>query len=296
MEESENDNIMEESVSEDDDIMEEPLSEDDLQIFRLLGSGAYGKVYLGKILRTNTSVAIKQIPIEKNVSAKREIAILGYATDQGRCHSLIQCLYGSFKTETSYYIITEYINGSDLEGFLKKGPHPIEKIEEIVEHIKEGLQYLHSKSIAHRDIKLENFLTSSQGEVKIIDFGLSCTDALPKVRCTGLSNLGTVIYWGPEHYHPDFKDKFNMDIWIKADVFAFGVLAYELATGKLLNSGLLGSKKNPNSVKAKAIMGQFKHIYVDVSLFESPYLKILIEECLISDPLTRPELSDFQTK
>lgn len=123
-----------------------------------------------------------------------EIAILK------ACHSKhIGAVLDVFEDEAHLYIVQEFIDGFNLADFLKGGVPRIEKVtKKIVSGLIEGLQYLHSLGIAHRDIKLENIMLSiTTNEVisKFIDFGLS------KVLLTGETSderFGTIAYCSPE--------------------------------------------------------------------------------------------------
>jgi hypothetical protein len=120
------------------------------------------------------------------------------------------------------------VRGTTLRAALASGPYPRERLLETVTQIAEALDAAHRHGIVHRDLKPENVLISDDGRLKIVDFGIARTlspvpDAQAGLTLTG-ARLGTPGYMAPEQLRGQPADA-------RVDIFAFGVMAYELATG-----------------------------------------------------------------
>lgn len=150
---------------------------DDYIIGKQIGQGAYALVYLGMCVKSNTKVALKiyqkekMKDIQRQKSIRREIKIMKRIN-----HPNITKLYDVIETDTQVVLVMEYISGGSTHGYLKSKPN--RRIDEnnarkIFSQLISCLQYLHSKCIAHRDIKLENVMLDNNRNVKLIDFGFS---------------------------------------------------------------------------------------------------------------------------
>lgn len=140
-------------------------------------------------------------------------------------HPHIVKIYEAFETEDNVYLVMEYVEGGSLHTYLREKPN--RRLEEadaqrIFKQIMTALQYCHRKSIAHRDIKLENILLDQDRNVKLIDFGFSTcipNDKKIKMFC------GTPSYMGPEIV---MKEEYAGP---PADIWASAVLLYALMNG-----------------------------------------------------------------
>lgn len=140
-------------------------------------------------------------------------------------HPNIVKIFEAFETENHVYLVMEYVGGGSLHSYLKEKPH--RRLEEedakfIFKQILTALHYCHRKSIAHRDIKLENILLDENKQVKLIDFGFSTcipNDKKIKMFC------GTPSYMAPEIVA---KEEYAGP---PADMWASGVLLYALMNG-----------------------------------------------------------------
>eukprot|EP00045_Choanoeca_perplexa_P016796 m.231215 g.231215 ORF g.231215 m.231215 type:complete len:1657 (-) comp17362_c0_seq1:123-5093(-) len=208
---------------------------------RLLSSGAYGSVWLGHHIETHEQVAIKilkkQEMVNKNV-VKQVLAerdILQFA----RNPFLIN-LYCSLTTKESLYIVMEYASGGDLAAYLKNmGPMPLKDARRYFAETVLAVEYIHDFGIIHRDLKPDNLIISSDGHIKLTDFGLSKIGLMtrttvmveertsPEVEPTpkeGSQVLGTPDYIAPEVILGAGYDK-AVDWW------SMGVILYEFLTG-----------------------------------------------------------------
>lgn len=148
-----------------------------------IGRGNYGVVWEGKNKETGQKVAIKILnPVSSSTKEKilEEIRALKKISTPS-CSPSVVCYYDSFEKDDQIYVVMEYIEGKNMKGFmdeLKKRGEPEEKICKhliaIVKDICGGLDYLNSKDIIHRDVKMENIMITPQFQPKLIDLGLSC--------------------------------------------------------------------------------------------------------------------------
>lgn len=127
-------------------------------------------------------------------------------------------------TPDNLYLITEFIDGQDLEDYLLDShPIPADALVEIARGLFSGLAYAHGKGVIHRDIKPSNVMISSEGRVKITDFGLARVDDLPNITVHG-EVVGTPAYMSPEQARVS-------DLNPRTDLFSAGATLYQLATG-----------------------------------------------------------------
>ncbi|KAH0787591.1 Aurora kinase A [Histomonas meleagridis] len=195
---------------------------DDFEIGRPLGTGKFGRVYLAREKRTHYIVALKvlyksqiqQAGVEHQL--RREIEIQSHL-----CHPHILRLYGYFYDQTRVYIILEYASEGELFKLLREKGHFDEPTSaKYIMQIVDAVSYCHSKHVIHRDIKPENILISSNGSLKLADFGWSVH--APTNRRTTL--CGTLDYLSPEMIEGHEHDE-SVDIW------SIGVLLYEILVG-----------------------------------------------------------------
>jgi len=192
------------------------------RIGRLLGKGAFGKVNLGMHKLTGKMVAIKSINKEcltdENSKKKvmQEFSILKLMKHQ----SVIR-LYETFESKKHILFIIELCAGGDLLNYVRKRRRLKEITAKYVfKQIIDGLNYIHSKGILHRDIKLDNILLNANGDIKICDFGVS------KVEKKGekmFEQCGTPAYIAPEILRDKGYEGFSVDIW-SAGVALYAIL------------------------------------------------------------------------
>lgn len=124
------------------------------------------------------------------------------------------------------YLEMEFVEGESLEEALRRGPLRFEKAVEFLTQMCAAIAYLHKKGVRHRDIKPANLLITSEGRVKLVDFGLAMEADATRITQSGMA-FGTVSYAPPEWIAPDTLDP------AKWDLYALGVVSYEMLTGKL---------------------------------------------------------------
>ena len=195
-----------------------------------LGKGAMGIVYLAKDPVIGRLVAIKTIRAtggdEDDTQEFRERFVREAQTAGILSHPNIVTIHDigeDAETETSY-IAMEYIEGKNLKMLLaEKTRFPYEQIAEMIAEIAEALDYAHRKGIIHRDVKPANVIITTDGKVKITDFGIA------KIASSNLTTtgqfLGTPNYMSPEQVSGSPVDG-------RSDLFSLGVVLYELLTSK----------------------------------------------------------------
>ncbi|CAI5477295.1 unnamed protein product [Closterium sp. Yama58-4] len=219
------------------------------------------------------------------VHIRREASLI-----KGLRHEAICQLYGSFEDTKYVYIVMELCSQGDLMEFLN-GPRGVRRLTEeravqtVLLPLLQALQLLHGKGIVHRDIKPEN-LFMSKGIAKLGDFGLAINQRLEPP----MSQLGTLDYMAPEVFRRPGENSGRRQALYdeKVDIWACGVLAYEVVTGEPpFNAGKNGSlTKDLIQRAAVPIAGVWPHRV-------SPELADFIKQTLQKDPRHRPSAEDL---
>jgi serine/threonine protein kinase len=196
-----------------------------------LGKGAMGIVYLAKDPAIGRLVAIKTIRVtsggdEEDTLEFRERFVREAQTAGILSHPNIVTIHDIGEdpdTQTSY-IAMEYIEGKNIKMLLsEKTKFPFEQVSEIVAEVADALDYAHRKGIIHRDVKPANIIITTDGKVKITDFGIA------KIASSNLTTtgqfLGTPNYMSPEQVSGSPVDG-------RSDLFSLGVVLYELLTSR----------------------------------------------------------------
>jgi eukaryotic-like serine/threonine-protein kinase len=201
---------------------------------RRLGRGGMGTVYLARDSLLGRLVALKVLdPGEAADEAAHRARLLREARLAARLeHERIARVYDVQEHEGGTFVAMEYVRGSTLRAWMSE-PRSAGEILRVAMQIAEGLAVLHSNGIVHRDLKPENAMLTAGGGIKLVDFGLAGDIALaPESARAAVAGMetssfgfgGTPGYMAPEHYSHGRVDA-------RADVFALGVVIYELVTG-----------------------------------------------------------------
>lgn len=201
-----------------------------------LGRGAFGITYKGIDRQTGKTVAIKIIDVAaseaKGVSQSMildELRALSALSAEPNCQPNIACYYDAFDTvidgKRSVIAVTEFVSNGELMNYIESRtnagtPVDPDTLWKWMKQIISALDYMHAKGYAHRDIKPENIVISETGDLKIIDFGLSCTTA-----CR--SGAGTILYMPPEFF-ADNKPS-GLAASKAHDIWSTGVMFYLMA-------------------------------------------------------------------
>jgi len=219
------------------------------RITAALGAGGMGEVYRATDTTLNREVAIKVLPAEvaqdkeRLARFRREAQLLAALN-----HPNIAAIHGLEEADGKPFLALELVEGEDLKERLGRGAMPLAEALETAEQIAEALEEAHDNGIVHRDLKPANVKLTPDGKVKVLDFGLakaweggaadgsSSSAALsqsPTLANTGTVAgliLGTAAYMSPEQARGKPVDR-------RADVWSFGVLLWEMLTGRSLFAG-----------------------------------------------------------
>ncbi|MFG0291397.1 MAG: serine/threonine protein kinase, partial [Rhodopirellula sp. JB044] len=202
-----------------------------LQVIELLGAGGMGAVYRARQPGLDRDVALKLLPEEFHHDPRFSLRFTREARALAKLnHPNIVSVYEFGNIGDAYYFLMEYVDGTTLRSVVQSGELAPEQALAIVPQLCDALQYAHDQRVIHRDIKPENILLSRNGEVKIVDFGLSRiignVDQTSPLTATN-QVMGTPRYMAPEQY----DGVHNVDH--RADIYSLGVVFYELLTGEL---------------------------------------------------------------
>ena len=197
------------------------------QLGRLIGCGGMGNVYAGMDVLTGQSVAIKQLRSELTESMPEMVERFmreGEALRRLNHPNIVKVL-ATVDEESQHYIVMEYVGGGSLADLLKnQGPLPLERVVAIGLELSDALSRAHHLNVLHRDLKPANILMAEDGTPHLTDFGLARIGELPSLTETG-SILGTFQYLSPEAAG-------NMRIDERSDIWSFGVVLFEMLTGR----------------------------------------------------------------
>ena len=197
------------------------------KILEKLGEGGMGVVYKAEDTKLQRIVALKLLPpAVTNEASERERFNQEARAASQLLHPNVTAIFEINEANGQVYLAMEYVDGATLKKVIReKEPLPVKDALDIGIQVCSGLSAAHEKGIVHRDIKSENILLNSKGEVKITDFGLAKLKGVTKLTKTG-STLGTAAYMSPEQARGEEVDA-------RSDIFSCGVVLYELLTSKL---------------------------------------------------------------
>jgi serine/threonine-protein kinase len=258
------------------------------EILAPIGAGGMGEVYRAKDLKLGRDVAIKVLPPQLASDSDRLRRFEQEARSASALnHPNIITIHDIGEHEGTHYIAMEYVEGQTLREILTEGPLPTKKMLRLATQAAEGLAKAHSAGIVHRDLKPENLMVTSDGFVKILDFGLAKltgprveiqteTETKTKVGTQVGTILGTVQYMSPEQASGRSVD-------YRSDQFSLGLILYEMATGKVAFQRDTGA-----ATLAAIIEGKPEAMApLDASLPGS--FRRTVERCLVKEPEGRYE-------
>ncbi len=200
------------------------------RIIEEIGRGGMGVVYEAEDLRLRRRVALKALPPEYTSDpVRRERLTREARAAAALLHPNIATIFSLEEIDGELYIISELVRGRTLREHLSDGPLPSSELRSVLILIAEALVCAHGHGIVHRDLKPENIIRREDGQIKVLDFGLAWpTEPGRSTRLTvdGFA-VGTPAYMAPEQFTQ------GADIDGRTDIFAFGVMAFELATREL---------------------------------------------------------------
>ena len=244
------------------------------QIVAYLGAGGMGEVYRGLHRKLGREVAIKilsRTESQQNLVARFFNEARIQASLQ---HSSIATLYDYLEFNTYPCIVMEFVDGQTLDEILhSQGVLPLPETLRVFKAVAEAVVYIHKHEIVHRDIKTNNIKLTSTGAVKLLDFGISKAATTPQLTQVG-NVIGTWHYLSPEQIFAGKADA-------KSDLWALGILLYEMVTGALpfeaTTLGTLTEKINQADYLSPSVLNQ--------SIPQK--IEIIIAKCLRKNPLER---------
>ncbi|HKH70975.1 MAG TPA: protein kinase [Vicinamibacterales bacterium] len=261
------------------------------EIVAAIGAGGMGEVYRARDTKLNRDVALKILPEtfaavpDRLTRFTREAQTLASLN-----HPNIAQIHGLEDSSSVHALVMEFVDGTDLSQRIGSGPIPVDDAVAIAGQIADAIEAAHEQGIVHRDLKPANVKVRADGTVKVLDFGLakalegsgaphqsaslslSPTVASPAMTGIGMI-MGTAAYMSPEQAKGKAVDK-------RADIWSFGVVLYEMLTGRMLFEGETASE-----VMAAVIMRE-----PDLSALPAnvpPSLRYVIGRCLVRDPKLR---------
>jgi eukaryotic-like serine/threonine-protein kinase len=209
------------------------------EIVRLLGSGGMGDVYLGRDPRLEREVALKVLTSDMAADQEwRERLLREARAVSALNHPNICTIYEIGSAEGQYYVCFEHIQGQRLDALLGDGGLSLEGLLDLALPLAEALAHAHGKGILHGDLKPANIMVSDLGSPKVVDFGLAkvrpVAERPAREPAAGLTEAGLVVgtaaYMSPEQALGRATDE-------RSDIFSFGVVLYEMATGRAAFAG-----------------------------------------------------------
>ncbi|BFG17571.1 hypothetical protein CerSpe_038440 [Prunus speciosa] len=242
------------SLNEEKDIWE--IDATLLRYEKKIASGSYGDLFQGSFC--GQDVAIKVLSTERLNETMREFTQEVYIMRKVRHKNVVQ-LIGACTKPPKLCIVTEFLSGGSMYDFVHKqtGALSLQSLLRVAIDVSRGMNYLHQNNIIHRDLKAANLLMDENGVVKVADFGIARVQAQSGVMT---AETGTYRWMAPEVIEHKPYDH-------KADVFSFGVVLWELLTGKGLRP--------------------------TIPRHTNPMLMELMERCWQQDPSLRPEFSEI---
>ena len=197
------------------------------QIIEELGKGGMGRVYKVLDKETSEKIALKLIKPEIAADKKTVERFRNELTTARKIrHKNICGMFDLGKEKGSYFITMEYISGQDLKSFIRQsGQLTVGKAISIGKQICSGLAEAHKLGVVHRDLKSNNIMIDSDGNVRIMDFGIART-----LETKGITGEGVII-GTPEYMSPEQVEAKEVDQ--RSDIYSLGIILYEMVTGRL---------------------------------------------------------------
>ena len=256
-----------------------------LEILALLGAGGMGDVYHARDTTLGRDVAIKVVSSvflavpERLARFEREARVLATLN-----HPHIGAIYGVEEADGVRALVLELVEGATLAERVAKGPLPLHEALEIARQIADALEAAHEKGVIHRDVKPANIKITSDGTVKVLDFGLAKVRALEDPTIESPPNVaadhsregfvaGTTSYMSPEQARGKPVDK-------RTDIWSFGCVLYEMLTGRPAFAGETASDTIAAIIEREPDWSRLPPQ-------TNPGINRLLQRCLDKDPKHR---------
>jgi serine/threonine protein kinase len=258
------------------------------EIISQLGAGGMGEVYRSRDPRLDRVVAIKVLPpslacdpdhLQRFEQEARVLSTLS--------HPNLLAIYDVGAQNNIHFLVSEFLEGQTLRERMSNGALPQRKLVEYALQIASGLAAAHDKGIVHRDVKPENIFVTRDDHVKLLDFGLarfaqpsfaglateSAAVTSPALTAPG-TVMGTVGYMSPEQVRGQAVDN-------RSDIFSFGAILYEMATGKR------AFQRESGVETMNAILKEEPPEIDTAQMKVSPGLERIVRHCLEKNPANR---------
>jgi serine/threonine protein kinase/tetratricopeptide (TPR) repeat protein len=251
------------------------------EILAAIGAGGMGEVYRARDTRLSRDVAIKVLPLSSRDDQPARSRLLDEARSASQLnHPHICTIYEVGEENGVAFIVMEYVAGRSLSAIISSEGLPTEQVVHYGTQIADALAHAHQRRVVHRDLKPLNVTVTPEGSAKVLDFGLATTlhveemETATRSRATlsGYEPLaGTLPYMAPEQLRGEAADA-------RSDIWALGVLLYEIASGHRPFSGHSGFELT-SAILRDSPAPLPGHV--------STRLATVIRKCLVKDPAAR---------
>ncbi len=259
------------------------------RIEQKLGAGGMGVVYRASDTELDRAVAIKTLLATDSADPASLARFLREAKAASRLqHPSIVTIHHFGVEGEMRYIVMEYVEGTTLKKVINGKPMSLEQLLEISIQVVDGLAMAHEKGVIHRDMKAENVMVTTRGQVKILDFGLAklketeapSGDAETVYKTQAGLVIGTVSHMSPEQ-------AMGKEVDARSDIFSMGVVLYEMATGAMPFDA-----PSPQATLARVLDSEPTPV-LRLNPELPPELERLIHQCLSKNRNFRPDASEL---
>lgn len=196
------------------------------ELGKKIGRGGMGEVYLARDTRLDRDVAIKFVPESQTADEGLRSRFEREARAASKLiHPNIVAIHSFERAEGRDFIVMEYVPGRSLGDVIAAGNLSLDHAVKYAREIADALQAAHAQGVVHRDIKPDNVVITKDGHAKVLDFGLATIEGATRITKSSTS-VGTLAYMSPEQLQ-------GGDVDHRTDLFALGVVLYEMITGRL---------------------------------------------------------------
>lgn len=239
-----------------------------------IGAGGMGEVYSATDPELGRRVAIKLLPAAASGDEEYQTRLKREAHAAARLnHPNIVTIYEMGDHNGQPYIVMEHVEGQTLSELVTKGPLELERVIEIGAQVAAGLRKAHESGVIHRDIKASNIIVDHDGRARILDFGLAVVSGAMRMTQPGCA-MGTPMYMSPEQVE-------GREVDARSDLFALGVVLYELLTGTC------PFKRETKSETIAAVLGATPEPIAKLRPDAPAELVAIIERLIEKDPRAR---------